>query len=387
MRVGEFPMVMFSVPLDDAHFKKVKSLGFNYVHQYAFTDKRYDAAIKVRIKDYLDLAYSNGLKVMMNLDGEYRMQDSNADQTFSDFKEIVNDFKDHPALGMWYLFDEPEWHADAAPEKLERYYTYLKKESPGIPVIICFSTKEKKDDHLKYIWKDFIHETDIIAFDTYPVYGQAFPGARLADVTAFTDEVAKTGKPVMPALQIFNWQVISGVVEKVREGTYHVKEAGSDPAIWRYPTTEELRNWTYSSLIQNVRGLMWWSYTRSLMSDDSYPKWMDRVLAGVTKEFVGFVALVQEEGFQREDVALSNTNLLAAKWKREEEGFLVIANQTDKIQIVSDTVVLQYVENGKPLNPDFDRVKIDKEKKQLELAPWQVIVLKKKLRFFGINHI
>lgn len=377
-RGGEFPMVMFSVPMDDAHFKKVKSLGFNYVHQYGLTNKRYDASIKSKIKAYLDLAQEHGLKVMMNLDGQYRIQDNNADQIFSDFKKIVNDFKDHPALGMWYLFDEPEWHANAAPEKLAHYYTYLKDKSPETPVIICFSTKEKKDDRLKYIWKDFVHETDIIAFDTYPVYGQDFPDTGLTDVTAFTDKVAKTGKPVMPALQIFNWQVISGVVEKVRKGTYHIKEAGRNPAIWRYPTTEELRFWAYSSLIQNVHGLMWWSYTRSLMNDDSEPKWMDRVLAGVTMEFSGFVSLVQEEGFQRKDIVLSNVNLLAAKWEREEESFLVIGNGSEIIQRLSDNSVLQYLNGNESIWGMTDDITI--ENGEVVLQPYEVVVLKLKMK-------
>ncbi len=356
-KVG-FPLIMYAVPPNSADFNKVKAMGCNYVHQYGLTSGDYDASKKDKIKKYLDLAYRHGLKVMLDLDGTFRMRTA-GDKVFTDFKQVVQDFKNHPALGIWYLFDEPEWESTANPEKLQKYYALLKAESPDIPVAICFSTKTDRTTSLKYIWSDFLSQTDIVAFDTYPVYGQQFPNARLSDVSDFTQKALASNKAVMPALQIFDWKTIQGVVDKAKAGTYHIKEAGNNPETWRYPNIQELRYWGFSALIQNVQGLMLWSYSRSVIVEHADPKWIDGVLSKLTKEISEFTKMIDAEGYVHKKVNLSNSNVLSAIWENNKGSVLVVANQTGTTQIVSDSVLSKYIDGG-----------------QTELAPWEVVILK-----------
>ncbi|MFA4868564.1 MAG: sialate O-acetylesterase [Pedobacter sp.] len=374
----DFPLVMFDVPFGNENFSKVRSMGFNYVHVYALTTGKYDSPRKKIIQDYLDLAKKHNMKVMLDLGGTYLMKKDSAGQIFADFKQLIKDFQHHPAVGMWYLFDEPEWHSVANPQKIKKYYAFLKAQSPDIPVTICFSTKTNRNDPLKYVWKDFVNETDIIAFDTYPVYGQKFPEARLTNVTDFTAEVQKEKKPVMPTLQMFNWRTIPGVVAKAKAGTYHIKVAGKDPTVWRYPNSEELRYWCFSSLVQGVQGLMFYSYRHSGSVEFADPDWMDKNLIKVMKETTDFIGLVKGGSYVQEIIQSENTNVLSAIWKNGSKSMLVITNQSSAKQVVCDKQVLTYLKTNSSkwgLSRNINMSKVGM-KQCLELAPWEVMVVK-----------
>lgn len=375
---NDFPMVMFDVPFGNENFSKVKSMGFNYVHVYALTTGKYDSPRKKIIQDYLDMAKKHNMKVMLDLGGTYLMKTDSTGQIFADFKQLVKDFQHHPAVGMWYLFDEPEWHSSANPQKIKKYYAFLKVQSPDIPVTICFSTKTNRNEPLKHMWKDFVNETDIIAFDTYPVYGQKFPDARLTNVTYFTTEVQKEGKPVMPTLQMFNWRTIPGVVKKAKAGTYHIKVAGNDPAVWRYPNSDELRYWCFSSLVQGVQGLMFYSYRHSGFVEFADPDWMDKSLIKVMKETNDFIGLVKGESYAREIIQSENANVLSAIWKNGSKSILVVTNQSADKQLVCDKQVLAYLKKNSGKWGLSRNIKMSKvgAKQCLELAPWEVMVVK-----------
>ena len=76
-------------------------------------------------------------------------------------RTAVREWKNHPALGMWYLFDEPspELH-----ERLLNIYKMLKTETPDIPVLLCLSWIKNYQ-----VFKDC---ADILMPDLYPVKNQ-----------------------------------------------------------------------------------------------------------------------------------------------------------------------------------------------------------------------
>src|SRR5690554_2409209 len=100
----KFPMILYAVSATDNNFKEVRSLGINYVHQYGLTSGSLTKERLGKIQQYLDLAAKYKLKVMVDLDGADRVSNGKMDE----IKIIVQKFKNHPAVGYWYLFDEPD---------------------------------------------------------------------------------------------------------------------------------------------------------------------------------------------------------------------------------------------------------------------------------------
>ena len=101
-------------------------------------------------------------------------------------------------------------------------------------------------------------------------------------MTRFTDTMVGIGLPAMPINQCFNWQAIA------REK--NVTEYRHSPVDkMRFPNQAELRYLACSGLAQGVRGMFWWSYHRSVMSDAG---WLAREFAPVNREFRDFTRLV-----------------------------------------------------------------------------------------------
>ena len=123
------------------------------VHSYK-TGRDDETNIKRGLK-LLNLAQKHGMKVMFNLRGK-DWAGKNFD--LKNFTKFVRKFKSHPALGMWYLYDEPK--IKALPN-LQKLYGILKQETPNVPVAIamCWSID----------WNKFGEAYDILMPDIYPV--------------------------------------------------------------------------------------------------------------------------------------------------------------------------------------------------------------------------
>ncbi len=220
-----YPIGMFSV--DSAPgMEEVAAMGVDFVHSYGNgLDLERDIA-------YLDAAQAAGLRVMYNLTGRrlLAMEDG-----LAELARLVNGVKDHPALGFWYLYDEPD--GTHTPEELAPYYDWLKSHAPDTPVAIaCAWTKR---------WWSYQHQLDLLMIDLYPVQHQPFPGNRLGNMTSFTHSALGQGKPVIPINQCFSWQSLAGEAETYR---------GSPTAELRYPNVAELRYLQYSGLAQGAGG-------------------------------------------------------------------------------------------------------------------------------------
>lgn len=364
----QFPLVMYAVPATDAHFKKVHDMGFDYVHIYGLSKGPVTDDVYKRVQAYLDLAQKYHLKVMLDLDGSRRIP--LGDEGIADMRKIVQRFKDHPALGFWYLYDEPELRKVSTPALLQKFYQMIKAETPNIPVCICTSTSSGKPG-IDHKWYDFVDSYDIQAFDTYPIRGQQFPTAHLEKVTDFDAKAIALGKPVMPALQIFNFKGLPSYVKKA-------EDAGQSTADWRYPNQQELRYWNFASLIQGARGMMYWSYMRSATVKDTDATWLDRVLKPATLEFREFTDLVQPARDKEVLKTGAEQNLFFARWQRDGKQYLVLVNGEASARHISDAAILQNLNTGKLTPWKFtrnDALQIQNNTvTAVNLEPWEVTV-------------
>ena len=362
----QFPLVMFAVPSTDTDFAKVKAMGFDYVHVYGLTAGKISPEFFVRVQAYLDLAQKHQLKVMLDLDGSRRVPAGE----LAEMRQVVEHFKDHPALGFWYLYDEPELSKNSSPATLLPFYKMIKEETPNIPVCICTSTSSKKPG-FDYMWSDFGDTYDILAFDTYPVRGQKFPDAALQTVTNFNTRALALGKPVMPALQIFSYGSLPTYVKRA-------EDAGQSTADWRYPNVEEIRYWNFATLIQGARGMMYWSYMRSATTPNTDATWIDRALKPATLEFRQFTDLVQPASEKDVLETGAEKDLFFARWKRGDKQYLVLVNGEKTARKISNAAILESLNKDKLKTWNLTRedvLQVEKDKViAVDLQPWEVAV-------------
>ena len=365
-----FPLIMYAVPRDESTFARMKEMGIDYVHVYGMSAGPPAEARLESIQSYLDLAQKHGLKVMFDLDGSRRVRQADRQLALKETRTLARRFKDHPALGFWYLFDEPELGRGSSPAILKEFYDVLKEEAPDIPVCVCTSTAAQPRPGLDYMWNSFVDTYDLHIFDTYPVKGQVFPNANLATVTRFNEKALALGKPVVPALQAWNYITIERYVKRA-------EEAGQSTAGWRYPNREEIRFWNFATLIQGARGMSYWSYARAARVPKSNPAWVDEVLKPAVSEFREFTNLVHPAA-EKEVLETGSRELYFAGWEREGKKYFALVNGKGEPQEVTSPKVLAALGEGKLSPWKFTRrdalSSSNGKVEKVGLRPWEVLV-------------
>lgn len=293
---SDYPIGMFSVDSPPG-MREVAAMGVDFVHTYG---NGQDLARDIA---YLDAAQGAGLRVMYNLNGRRLL---GLDDGLAELARLVEGVKDHPALGFWYLYDEPD--GTNTPEELAPYYAWLKSHTPSVPVAVACAWSKR--------WWSFKEQYDLLMIDHYPVQHEPFPGHKLGNMTSFTHSALGLGKPVVPINQCFNWQALAGDAETYR---------GSPTAELRYPDVAELRYLQYSGLAQGARGMFWWSHYRSKQPD---PGWLRNVFAAPCREFAEFTKLVAPAHLADRLRRERDEPAIVACWRRDDGTWLMVVNAT-----------------------------------------------------------
>ena len=348
-------MVMYAVPATDADFEAVRSMGINYVHLYGLTKDPLNEAAFARIQQYLDLAEKHHLKVMFDLDGSRRVPGNQLEE----MRVLVQRFKNHPALGIWYLFDEPD-NKKLTAKDIAPFYKMIKAESPNIPVAVCHAWTTH--------WYAFNEVQDILMQDIYPVSGAPFPEAKLDHQTRFTKgamNVAK-GKPVIPVLQFFNWRSMAKPEDKEYRG-YPVEKL-------RYPNAQEMRYLCFSTIAQGAQGLGFYSFTRSVMTDSL---WAKTIAAPVLLEVREFMDQLKTKGIQQQLTEAEAKQTLVSIWKEKDATYIVLVNASPEkrrmeyvLENIPAHVTLQAWGKTRDVNAMVKDGKVTIE----QANPWEVFI-------------
>jgi hypothetical protein len=350
-----YPIGVYSAdPATDKTFAFLKSIGVNYVHTYGMGHNTEENNIAT--KKFLDLAQKHGLKVMVNLMGRIWVKKVDG---VEQLRQFVRKFKDHPAVGFWYLYDEPR--ARDLP-KLRKLYSMLKQETPLIPVALVTPWIEE--------WTCFQEVYDILLVDLYPVRDEEFPQSPIQSLTQFAGQAIKLGKPVIVAPQIMNWETFA----------YQLKGKGYDEKKFRYPNFQELRYWSYFTLARGGRGLMYFSFYHAHKKWKNI-EWVNDVFAKVTKEVSQFTKLTAPANRPVIMKRARDACYEMALWTRKDGEYLVLVNNWPLTRlrisrwtenIISDAElepwgetrkVAAKIENGKLIIPE-------------KINPWEVFVWK-----------
>jgi len=191
------------------------------------------------VEAYLDSAAAVGLKVALQIPGDFvRLGNAKA------IEDWVLRFRDHRAVGLWYLFDEPEIHS-VDPDYLQAAYRYLKTEGRGLKVAVTFYNPQKAKSL-------YAGSFDILWLNYYPVMQgtQEFFGISIGN---FAGRV-KAGKKAATACKAEFGMIVQA---------YGISDSGEDQFNRRLPSAAELRYMVWASLKENPSYLLFWSRYRT----------------------------------------------------------------------------------------------------------------------------
>ncbi len=199
--------------------EEVKDAGFNFIIVGSDGDGS-DEAIAANI-ELLDAAAEHDLYVMLHLCNLFRGKED-----YEGLKRLVSALKNHPALGAWYIADEPSGTA-TSPKTLRKAAEVIRAIDTDHPISGC--------DNSPLMFESFNGIFDAWLPDPYPV-----PHNSLVEVTHWLErsyKVMDDNVSMVPYLQSFG-----------------------PPFISREPTPEEIRNMTLQALACGVQGMAWWAY-------------------------------------------------------------------------------------------------------------------------------
>ena len=187
----------------------------------------------------LDWASQHGMYVWLNLRelSKFSATDTN---TPASLRNIVNTFKNHPAVGLWKNFDEACW-GGVSEADLQRGYEVIKQEDANHPVVQTHAPRGTLSDLQPYD-----AATDILALDIYPVGVPPGANSLLAN-----KEISMVGDYAQFLDQVGNGQKQFWMIEQIAW-------SGVTPPnkTLVFPTFTQSRYMAYQAIINGARGLM-----------------------------------------------------------------------------------------------------------------------------------
>ncbi len=355
-----FVIGMYSAdPQTDEVFKMLSESGVNYVHTYY----KYKHTREERLA-ILDLAEKYRMKVMLDIGGTRQLKTGN-ENYLADVMAEVEAAKAHPALGMWYLCDEPK--TEHLPKVAE-----IRKEIgkvSAVPTSLVIHWREK--------WENTRGYSDIWMVDVYPVRGQDFPDTPLQHFTTFVRGAAKSkrpGTPFIPVLQACDFTCFPDQARNLE-----------DKSKLRYPNLAEMRFMAYSALTYGIRGMFFYSLYHSHLEKPSGLAWWRDTLRPLLLEIREFTdAVPRVWDVTACDFALDKKyDINLGYWDRPGGGFLVLTNNSGVARkLAVDLKGTAFPESGELTPYGFTaphriqwragNLEVD------ELGPWETVVYRVK---------
>ena len=187
----------------------------------------------------LDWAAQKGMYVMVNLRelSEFAAGDA---ATEAELRSVVNQFKNHPALGVWKNADEAFWGNVSAAD-LKRGYDVIKQEDMNHPVEQTHAPRGSVAELQPYN-----EAADILGLDIYPI---GYPPG--ANSTNANKEISMIGDFADFLNQVGGGQKHFWMIEQIAWSG--VTQPGKT---LRFPTFEQSRFMAYQAIIHGARGLM-----------------------------------------------------------------------------------------------------------------------------------
>lgn len=345
-------------PMNDKTMELVKSTGAEYIHSY-------NAWKQLPPTRQLDLAQKHGLKVIYDLGSHARLGKESLRKANwqEDMLSTVKAVKDHPALAIWYLWDEP---ATAMLKTLRELRKLVKSQSPVPSAIVI---------HERSNYWDSRGHSDIWMVDNYPVRGEVWPDAPLKWHSRMMRNAAASynykGTPFIAVMQATDFSCFKSNI-KVKENLARL----------RYPNMDEMRFMVYSDFCYGVRGMLFYSLYHCHIDRPEGKKFFGEVLRPMMLEIKEFTTLLPEiwHVTVRNSKKIDLANKVSfAYFKRAEKSFIILVNDTaEKRDIKVDlSEYEQMPSTGKLVPWKFTSQSGTLQKRILQVnnaKPWEVFV-------------
>lgn len=275
---AEFINGIYGLPPIDVAYEWAAKSGFTHVINYVGPDQP-----ERQLQD-LELCKKYGLKMGLNVYARLYLPPYPINKAEQELRAFARRFRNHPALGFYYLRDEPE---RSERNTMMRFWKILKEEDPAHPVALCLK---------RYTENVFGDCADWLMGDDYPVVNQPFPQAKLTCYSRFIRSLHRFGRPVIAIGQYFIWSEAS------------TRQFGFEDR--RYANIIELRYFMYSALSsgENLRGMFWYVYA-GRNGVENVPEYRAKTIPHL-KAFAEFVHSLQNTcgkiilAAQNEDVSM-----------------------------------------------------------------------------------
>jgi hypothetical protein len=258
--------------------KELREAGTLIIRMLQTND--WNAQVRSNQQAQLDWAQEQGMFCMVNL-REVSAFAAGDTATEAALRDLVNQFKNHPALAVWKNKDEAWWGKTSA-EDLKRGYDVIRQEDPNHPVEQTHAPRGTVAD-----LRPYNAAADILALDIYPVSippgkHSLLPNKQISmvgDWTKFLADVANGEKSYWMVEQI----AFSGVIPPQNTLIF--------------PTFRQSRYMAYQAIINGARGLMFFggNIIPTLNAQDAPLAWnwtfWDDVLKRVVREIGDHSAL------------------------------------------------------------------------------------------------
>ncbi len=213
---------------------------------------------------------------------------------------IVTDSKDKSSVLGWGIADDAGDRQSS--EEILSFHRQVKAIDPKHYTYISVSGWSRK-------WRDYSHVADLIGGQHYPIgypYKNRPKNApnHLSEVDSVfriaKEEVRKQNRPLIANLQTFNWK-------------------GQ-----RWPTPQEVYNMTYQALLNEVKGILFYSYYEDGQSlrDKNPGVW--RMVRSIAPEIKKLSPALLEGTFTRLNTGFSD--VIAGQWFYGNKVYLVVVN-------------------------------------------------------------
>jgi hypothetical protein len=199
----------------------------------------WDAQVIADQQAALDWAAQHGMYCWVNLRELSKFAAGDA-TTEASLRNVVDTFRNHPALGLWKNFDEAWWGGVSVAD-LQRGYDVIKQEDVNHPVVQTHAPRGTVSDLQPYNVA-----ADVLALDIYPV---GYPPGANSLLT--NKEISMVGDWTDFLGQVANGQKQIWMIEQIAW-------SGATPPgkTLRFPSFDQERFMAYEAIIRGARGLM-----------------------------------------------------------------------------------------------------------------------------------
>ena len=246
--VAVLPPVDGKTPSGESAWQEFSAAGVNFarVAPGDYWDKHGWNPEGLRVAgQYLDQLAAAKIYAWMTLGDELSYVKPDNKRQQAKLKELIERFKEHPALFGWKGADEPQWgnmltHGKRPPSSIAMTYKLVHELDPNHPVLVIQAPRGTAADNAVY--DPYL---DITGMDVFPIgyppgrHVPNWPNKQISMVGDWTKIIveAAQGKPVWMTLQIS----FSGTSNKGKT--------------LRFPTFPQERFMTYQAIINGARGI------------------------------------------------------------------------------------------------------------------------------------